>query len=225
MISDLQIPFEHEGALEFCLKVQKEFKIAKTNIICVGDEIDQYFASRFPKDPNATHTPKEEIRFAREKLRAWYRAFPFCRVAISNHGLRWLAKATECYIPEDIIIPYKEILGAPTGWVWYEEILVKAEHPFRVIHGLGYSGINGARNACIDAGISTAIGHIHSHAAVFHVRSSRDVPIWGMNVGCLIDDSQYAFKYSKFNRHKAILSCGVVLNDGKTPVIIPYGAL
>jgi len=206
--------------LEFCLKVQKEFKIQKTNIIHVGDEIDGYWASRFPKDPDAIITARGELKLARERMRAWYKAFPFCRVAISNHGLRWASKAYESFIPSEIIRPYKEIIEAPIGWVWYDEILVKCRYPFRVIHGLGYSGMNGHRNAAIDSGMNTIIGHLHSHAGIAYVNNGKG-QIWGMNAGCLIDQGAMAFHYAKRARFQSTLSVGVVLDDGRQPLVVP----
>lgn len=216
----MQIPFEHHKALEFCLQVQKEYKIDKTSIICVGDEIDGYWASRFPKDPDAIITARGELKIARERLKAWYKSFPFCRVAISNHGLRWAAKAYECFIPSEIIRPYKEIIEAPVGWMWYDEIIVKTKVPFRVIHGLGYSGMAGARNACIDSGMNTAIGHLHAFSGVHYVHNGKQ-QIWGMNTGCLIDQGALAFNYGKNSRFKATLSVGVVIDNGKTPIVVP----
>jgi len=220
IISDLQIPFEHERALDFCIKVAKEYKVSKYNILCAGDEVDQYFASRFPKDPDADMSPFKELKMARMKLKDWYRAFPMMRVAISNHGVRWLARAFECYIPSEILKPYKELLDAPSGWSWHEEILLKEKHPFRLIHGMGYSGVNGARNAAIDGRISTAIGHLHSYAGVSYIRNT-DKSIWAMNTGCLIDDSKFAFKYAKHARVKGNLTVGVVIDDGKHPIVVP----
>lgn len=225
IISDTQEPYTVDGAIRFCKKVQKEFKIPKENIIHVGDEVDQYWASRFPKDPDAIITARGELKIAREKMKEWYAAFPICDVAISNHGIRWLARAHDAYIPSEILRPYRELLEAPSGWRWHEEIRVKTKTPFRVIHGVGYSGINGHRNACIDAGISTAIGHLHSHAGVSHVCNGKKT-IWGMNVGCLMDpEPTLANGYAKYSRHKGVLSCGVVIDDGLTPIVVPYEKL
>lgn len=190
----------------------------------MGDELDGYFASRFPKDPDMPLSPKAEIKLARLRLKEWYKAFPMCQVAISNHGLRWASKAFDSFIPSDIIKPYKEIIEAPSGWTWHDEIIVKTKVPFRVIHGLGYSGFAGARNAAIDAGMSTAIGHLHAFGGVHYIDTGKG-QIWGMNTGCLIDANALAFGYGKNSRFKSTLSVGVVLNDGKLPIVIPYGAI
>lgn len=200
--------------------MQKEFKIPKTNIINVGDELDQYYASRFPKDPDAIISARGELKIARERLRDWYKAFPICRVALSNHGLRWLARAHDCYIPSEVLKPYKELIEAPSGWTWHDEIKIKDDHPWRIIHGVGYSGVNGARNAAIDGRISTVIGHLHSFGGVTYINNGKN-QMWGMNAGCLINSDEFAFKYSKHIRYKATLSVGVVLDNGKFPIVVP----
>jgi hypothetical protein len=164
VISDLQIPFEDEGALEFALKVQRDFKIPKSAILNVGDEVDQYFGGQWKKDPSVNFSAAQEILITKKKLKSWYRHFPEMKLAISNHGLRWARKAFDAEIPSQMIRPYQEIIEAPAGWIWKQEWRFKTDHPFRMIHGMGYSGPSAARNAALDARISTVIGHVHSHA-------------------------------------------------------------
>lgn len=221
VISDLQIPFEAEDALDFCLAVAKDFQIPNENILCVGDEVDQYFGSQFLKDPDQRISPRDELLMTKERLLRWYRVFPQVKLAISNHGLRWAKRAFEAQIPSDLIKPYQDVIKAPKGWQWKGEWLIRAKHPFRMIHGMGYSGMNGHRNAAIDSGISTLIGHLHSHAGVSHVNNGAK-EIWGMNVGCLIDPESFAFAYGKYSRSKPTRGVGVVVDDGKTPIFLPY---
>lgn len=220
-IPDLQIPFEARDALQFCWSVKTEFKIPDENIYNVGDELDQYYGSRFPKDIDAAMTANREIELTRQKLQAWYRTFPQMKLCTSNHGMRWLYRAAEAGIPQQILKNYAEIIGAPSGWVWRDSWLIKAKQPIKVIHGVGYSGMNGHRTAAIDNGMNTVIGHIHSHAGIAHV-ATESQRIWGMNVGCLIDQKAFAFKYAKHSRFKACLTIGVVLDNGMTPMLIPY---
>lgn len=170
-------------------------------------------------------TASKELSLARLRLKEWYKAFPKCRVAASNHGLRWLARARECYIPSEILKPYKELLAAPKGWTWHEEIFIKTKSPFRCIHGIGFSGALGHRTAAFDSGISTVIGHLHSGAGVNYINNG-STTIWGMNVGCLMNpEHTLANGYSKYSRLKGVLSTGVVLNNGKVPLVVPYGSL
>src|SRR5262249_13709221 len=51
-ISDLQLPFTDPRALAFCQQVRKDYNVPITNIGCVGDELDLYWASRYPKSPD-----------------------------------------------------------------------------------------------------------------------------------------------------------------------------
>jgi hypothetical protein len=220
--SDLQIPYEAENALKFCKYVQKVFKISKENVLNVGDEIDSFHGGLWPKGADYLHTPREELMIAIEKLKQWYDAFPICRVAISNHGLRWLKKASNAEIPSMLIRDYKEIIKAPAGWHWRDTWEIKAsKQNFILTHGMGYSGADAHRKMALDFGMSVAHGHLHSHAGVAHIKTDTQ-KLWGMNTGCLIDVEAYAFKYAKYSRFKACLGVGVVLDGGTTPIWIPY---
>lgn len=223
LLSDLQIPYEAPKALEFCKYLKKHFKVPEENVICVGDEIDAFNGSDYPKGADYPHTPTGEIAEAVDRLKQWYSAFPVCRVAISNHMLRWEKKASLAEIPSQLMKSHKEVFCAPSRWTWHNEILVKTKHPFRVIHGTQYSGKDGHRNAAMDSGISTAIGHLHAFAAVDHIKTD-GLKLWSMNTGCLIDVDAYVFKYGRDSRFKPTLGTGVVLNNGTTPIWLPYEA-
>lgn len=224
IISDLQIPFHHPDALKHCQLVRREFGIPEKNIYCVGDELDLYFGGLWKKSIEASHTASSELKESLAELQRWYKAFPFMKVATSNHGLRWVRKAHEADIPSQLIIPYKQMIQAPYEWKWADHWDLPTKHPTRMIHGLGYNGQNGHRNAVIDHRRNMIIGHIHSHAGISFVDTGDGIR-WGMNVGCMIDNTAYAFNYGKYNRHKPVLSCGVILDDGRTPLIVPMGKI
>jgi hypothetical protein len=48
----------------------------------------------------------------------------------------------------------------------------------------------------------------------------RHYKIFGMNVGCGIDHKSYAMAYA-YDFPKPVISCGVVLNNGKLPIVEP----
>lgn len=220
IISDIHIPFEHQGALDFCIRVKKEFKIPDENVLFTGDEVDNYYGSLYDKDPEATHTANQEIEDAKKTLRQWYKAFPIARLATSNHGLRWYKKFFKSQIPSQLLRDYAEIIHAPSTWKWADKWKINTKHPFTLSHGSGYSGKDGARNCAINNGSSVVIGHLHSHAGVSHIKTS-GLDMWAMNVGCLIDVESFAFQYSKEDKFKATLGIGVVLDSGKRPLWIP----
>lgn len=221
IIPDVQEPFGAEDAIAFCKAVKREFKVEDDDVYNAGDEGDLYFGSSHPKSPEAWLTPTGEIKALRTKIQLWARAFPKKKIAISNHMLRWIRKAFDAQLPSELLRSYQEVIGAPAGWKWQMEWVVKGRQPWRLVHGMGYSGKDGHRNATIDAGMSTAIGHLHAHAGICHLKTNHK-RIWGMNVGCLIDEEAFAFEYNRYDRNKPILGCGVVIDGGLTPIFIPY---
>ena len=221
-ISDLQIPFEASNALKFCKAVQKEFGIESSNVYCVGDEVDQYFGSLYKKDVDGNHTANQEIAATKKILREWYCKFPKMKLAISNHGQRWAKKAFDAEIPSQMLRSYQEVLDAPTDWKWRDYWDIRAEKRLiRMIHGMGYGGMYAFRHAALDQGKCVVFGHLHANAGISHIVTASQ-KIWGMNTGCLIDVEAYAFNYGKDNRFKPWLGCGVVVDGGLTPHLIPY---
>lgn len=221
VIPDTQIPFEAKDALTFAKAVQKEFRVPPENVYHAGDETDQYFGSTYKKDPNAWYTPDSELQASREKLLKWYAAFPQMKLAVSNHMLRWAKKAWEAEIPNQVLKPYRELIEAPEGWVWKDEWIVNLKNPFRLIHGMGYSGQNGHVNAALDSGMSTVIGHLHGHAAITVIRRP-GIRCWAANAGCLIDETAFAFEYGRYVRNRPCNGVLVVIDGGLTPIWIPF---
>lgn len=219
-ISDLQIPFEHERALKFCIDVKNDFDIADENCYCVGDETDQFWGGMYKKTPDALHAPTREIEESREKLRPWYEAFPRLKIATSNHGTRWLRKALDAEIPSVLLRKYEEVLACPKGWEWKKHWLVPSAHPIIVEHGDDYGGQTPHLLAAMHNGISTVMGHHHSLAGIEHVRTN-GMRVWGMVTGSLIDFDAYAFEYAKNAKKKPLIGLGVAIDGGRTPVWLP----
>lgn len=222
VIPDLQEPFSHPKAFEFCLYLSKHYKVPKQNILCVGDETDQYWGSMYEHDPDALHTPQSELNDSIERLKKWYDAFPICRVAVSNHGMRWARKASKAGIPSMVIRSYKSIIQAPEGWNWQNRWLVDCGKAKVILtHGMEYSGKNAMRMAAELEAHNSVFGHHHSVAGIAHIRTPSQEK-WSMGVGCLIDETKYAFAYGAFNRFKPVLGAGIICNDGLTPVYVPF---
>src|ERR1700745_1823649 len=98
VISDTQLPFEHERALSFCAYLRRHYSIPDENILHVGDEVDNLHGGLYPKDPDGHHSPTGEITAAKEKIKEWAATFPKMKIAISNHGMRWVKKASAAEI-------------------------------------------------------------------------------------------------------------------------------
>lgn len=219
-ISDLQIPFQHERALQFCKDLKKDFDIPDENVYNVGDEIDGYYASMFKKCPDARSSPTQELEAARDVMKEWYAAFPKMKISTSNHGERWKKKALDAEIPSIMMRKYQEVLEAPASWQWKKSWLVPSRHPMLMIHGDDFGGPTPHLQAAMTNGLSVVLGHHHSVAGVEHFKSD-GMKIWGLATGSLIDFDAFAFNYARASKRKPLIGCGVVIDGGSTPVWIP----
>ncbi|NCX93431.1 MAG: hypothetical protein EBX40_02000 [Gammaproteobacteria bacterium] len=222
VIPDSQKPYEHEKALAFCTDLRRKYKIPSSNILHTGDEIDIFHGSAHKKGAEYRHSPTEEIMIVREKIKEWAKAFPKMKLCTSNHGLRWIRKAFDAEIPSVAIKDYKELYEIPKEWEYRQEWrFTDLPNPFRMIHGQGYSGKDGHRNAALDGGISTVIGHLHSFAAIDYIRTLNGYKIWAVNAGCLIDVESFAFDYGKYNRNSPCLGALTIHEGGRVPIFHP----
>lgn len=192
-------------------------------MICVGDEMDQYFGALYKRHPDMRHSAVSELKDSINELKRWYSAFPQMKVATSNHMLRWVNKAIEAEIPSMLMRKYQEVIESPKSWVWADEWIINASRMrFRVVHGMGYSGQFGHLAATQDAGISTCIGHLHAYGGVNHLNLLNGLNLWAANAGCLVDTESLAFFYGRYSRRKPTLGTVVILNGGTCPVFVPY---
>jgi hypothetical protein len=215
-ISDLQEPFGHPDAYVFLEAIKKKYWInrRRSKVVNQGDEADFHNFGRWPTDPDG-YGPIQEISLAQERLAILWSLFPEQDVCISNHTIRPLKLATQAGLPRIFLRQYSEFLQAPKGVSWrdtwiYNNILFE--------HGEGVSGQTAAIRKAMQNRMSTSIGHQHSWGGVTY-SSSRHDTIWGMNTGCLIDLSSYAFNYATANASKGTLGTGVIVDN--VPVFIP----
>ena len=221
VISDPQEPYALDDVLRFLQSVRKDFNIRIDNVVHVGDETDNLHGSLYDLDPDNEKSAVGELRWMRERMAAWYSAFPKMRICRSNHGDRWIKKAAHAQIPSQLLRSYHEILQAPQEWVWREQWdFAGPRMPWRVEHG--HNGSASTRLRAIENQISTAHGHFHSKAGVEWIQTRGGKRIWGMATGCLIDTEAIAFKYNRRDRFAPILGCGVVLDGGMRPMFVPY---
>lgn len=220
IISDTQIPYEHEKALYFCAYLKRHYGVPDDQVIHVGDEVDQLHGGQYPKSPDINHTPNSEIKQAKLTLKEWSAVFPKLMVCISNHGMRWARKASAAEIPSQMLRAYQDVLDIPEGWVYKEKWDIATKKPFQAIHGMQLSSKTPYRQAAELYNTSTVFGHLHSSAGLCHV-NTMEKNIWSMNVGALIDIDALAFAYGKYHRFHATNGAGLVFNEGSTPLWIP----
>jgi metallophosphoesterase superfamily enzyme len=207
VVSDLHIPFELPGALEFCRKQQEKFNCG--TIVFIGDIIDNHAQSFHDSDPDGM-SAKDELNLAALKLQDWYKVFPNAVVTIGNHDRINARKLFSIGLSKRWLKPLGEILGVP-NWKFVEEFIF---NDVLYVHGEGGQAIK----KCRDEMISVVSGHHHTEGYVNYAAGYKN-QCFAMQVGTLIDFNTYAFAYAQRGK-KPILSCGVVL--GNHPILIPY---
>ncbi len=212
VIGDTHFPFEKDGYLDFCLELQDKYKCG--TVVHIGDEVDNCAVSQYLKDPDGM-SAGTEYELALEQMKVWYKAFPNVNVCIGNHTARPFRLAHDVGLSKKFLKTYEQMWEAPKGWSWKDSFDINGVH---YSHGTGLSGPNGALKKAVQLRKSCVIGHIHTEATIQYNVSAIDA-IWGMMVGCGIDDRRYAFHYAKDNVKKSIISAGVVLDKGRTPIV------
>lgn len=213
-IPDLQAPYHHKKAIEFLANVKLDIK--PDFVVCLGDELDQYTLSRYTASPDAPSAGAEYDK-AMDLWRQVYNLFPRAIGVTSNHVERVAKRAAESGIPRAYLKDVTEFMRAPEGWKWanfWDIDGIRFEHGERA-----GGGPNGLRNLVLANICNTAIGHHHESPGTIWVSNGKKV-LWGLNAGCLVDEHSHGLTYTKNNKHKPVLGCGVII-DG-TPRFIPY---
>jgi predicted phosphodiesterase len=213
VISDLHAPFNHRNALRFLSDVKKEYKC--DTIVSIGDLVDEYNLSRYSRDPDAM-TTRQEFSKTKAVIAEFVSEFPKMICVTGNHDIRILKKLKEANIPPQMLFStFNQLWDMPKEWKWVDRVKL---HGVYYTHGFK-TGPYAHMNTAKEMMTSVVMGHTHSTGAVQYM-SSFDGNIFGMNVGCLIDDKQYAFNYASEMTRRPVIGCGVVLNNGKLPLFI-----
>lgn len=202
--------------LPFCMDTFEKYRV--TNIHFVGDIVDLHALSFWDHDPNGL-SAKQEKDASLTIVQNWYDTFPRATVCIGNHDERHYRVARKGGVPDDYLRTYRDVWQTPS-WKW------DFQHAFDHVlyeHGTGTSGKDGALNLAIQKRTSVVIGHLHSDGGVKYHANPFDV-IFGLNAGCGIDITAYAFAYGKAFARRPTLGCGVVI-DGEQAYfeIMPAG--
>ena len=196
----------HRDAVEFLQEVNDVYH--PTKVVCIGDEVDFHALSDYTHDPDG-YSPGHELEKAVSSLAPVYELFPTVLSCVSNHTLRPFRRAHKFGIPRALLRDYNEFLNAPPGWTWEAHFViddVRYEHGDHLLGG----GKTVASNAPLHNQQSTVFGHYHAHAGVHYQVTPEGRLLYGMNVGCLIDDKAYAFAYAKGMKSKPVHGVGIV---------------
>ncbi len=213
VIGDLHAPFILDGYLDFCRRTQEEYNCG--TVVQIGDLTDGHSYSYHEHDPDGMSVGAE-YNAAKDQLAKLFQMFPKAYCTLGNHDMLPFRKAKTAGLSKAFMKTPNDIWGAPPGWTFCTEVEING---VLYTHGTGSSGPNGAFNRAKDSRTNLVMGHTHSFSSVQYAASHKDL-IWAMQIGCGIDRSAYAFEYGETFAKKPIISCGVVLNSGKLPVVL-----
>ena len=198
VIGDLHEPFLLEGYLEHCKETYAKHNCNR--VVFIGDVIDNHYSSYHETDADGLGG-LDELEVAIKKLSKWYKAFPKAHVTIGNHDRIIMRKAQTSNIPSKWIKSYKDVLEVPK-WKFVDRIVIDN---VQYIHGEGGT----AHSKCRADMMSTVQGHLHTQCYVQWF-VGQNFKVFGMQVGCGIDNDAYAMAYAKRGKKPAI-GCGVVI--------------
>lgn len=211
IIGDTHVPYELEGYLEFCQNVFSAYGV--DTVVHIGDLIDHHSLSFHQSEPMLKGANCEMID-ARERLQEWYKAFPKLTLIHGNHDLIPQRQLKNIGMDAEVWMkPLKDVYEMPKGWVLEDEIEID---DVLYHHGHTALGVNGFRKDAEMRMQSTVTGHNHSNAGI-SATATRNRLVWGLAVGCGVDNKQMAFAYGRQFPRKPIVACGVVIHG--VPII------
>ena len=213
VISDLHCPYQHKDTVAFLAAIKKKYN--PTRVILSGDEADFHAISFHDHDPDLD-SPGSELQKAIKALKPLYKLFPVAEVLESNHGSLVIRKALAHGLSRDYFRTPGEILQAPKGWTWHFDIKLTLPNgaPCYFHHS---KGVNVKKNSQA-MGMCFVQGHHHENFEVSYWGNPGAL-LFGMTVGCLVDNHALSMAYNKNNLKRPVIGCGIILNG--IPQLIP----
>jgi metallophosphoesterase superfamily enzyme len=210
IIGDTHLPYELDGYMDWCKSVFDAEGVNK--VIHIGDLFDNHALSFHDSEP-ALKGARGEYIDALERLEPWKETFPEIIHINGNHDAIPARQLTKLGLdPQIYLRPVKDVYDFPVGWKTVDEIEIDG---VLYHHGHTSCGVNGFRNDAKNRMQNTVSGHAHGNLGVSWTACHHRA-VWGMAVGCGIDNSKMAFAYGKHFKNKPIVGCGIV-RGGKDP--------
>lgn len=213
VISDLHCPYNHQDSIAFLKAIKAKY--SPTRVILSGDEAD-FAAISFHDHDADLDSPGEELQKAIDALKPIYKLFPKAQVLESNHGSLVIRKALANGLSRKYFRTPGEILEAPKGWTWHFDLNVKLPN------GTGCyfhhsKGANVKKNSQA-MGSSFVQGHHHESFEICYWGNPTAL-LFGMTVGCLVNNKSLAMAYNKNNLKRPVIGVGVIIDS--IPQLIP----
>ena len=170
-------------------------------MIHIGDEVDFHAISFHDHEPELL-SPGDELKRAIGILKEIYEIFPKVDVLNSNHGSLAFRKARHHGLPVGILKTQNEILCAPKGWKWHDEIYLDGVYYH---HGKTKTALSRT------LGLNAVQGHYHERFEIVQWAGPKGVH-WDMRVGCLVDNKSMAMAYNRLNLYQPVIGIGVIID-------------
>jgi len=191
-----------------------------TKVIHIGDLVDNAAISYHEKHPSMS-SAQDEFWKAKMQVGKITALFPKVEWLIGNHDALTERQCVTAGLLPGMLKQQEDIWGLPSGWNVHPRFSrYKLENTVYSHGDAGKGGMYSSVKNSRDNFTNWVQGHNHSEAGVWYttVEGSR---VFGMNVGCGVDNQNLAFNYGrKFNK-KPTLGCGVVI-DGKRAIFEPF---
>jgi hypothetical protein len=213
VIPDQHFPFNHPDIIAFLKAVKKAYKPDK--VVNLGDEVDLHAYSFHEKHPELM-SPGDELKTAINRLKPLYNLFPNVDILESNHGSLVYRRGKFAGLPRNVIKSYNDILEAPKGWRWHNDLILHGSdgEPIYFCHGLSSDALKNSKNKSM----RFVQGHHHSKFSIQYWANSERL-FWGVTSGCLVEYKSLAFEYGRLILDKPIIGCTVIRNG--YPILIP----
>lgn len=205
----------HNGEV-YCVTVPTGMIVVRQDgHISISGNCDKHALSYHDSDPDLM-SAGDELTAAKEVIAEIHDMFPNMDIIESNHGSLVWRKTKTHGIPRAYIRSYNDVLGVGDGWKWHHDLTITLPSGQRVY--LCHGKTNDVIKLSQQMGMCAVQGHYHEIFKVNYWANPTGL-YWGLQIGCLVDDDNYAFAYNNTNIKRPIIGTGLII-DGK-PILEP----
>ncbi len=219
VIGDTHCPGMRRGYVRFLQRIADEYQ--PDRVVHIGDLVDWHAISFHEKLPSQDGAGPEFAK-ALKQVQQIAKAFPDVDWLIGNHDALTHRKAEAAGLPRDLLRGYADIWEVSKhGWVAWPRFHKLEIDGVLYAHGdSGSAGKCAPLNQAVENFRSTVVGHFHSLGGVSFFANKTD-RVFGMAVGCGVEQRAERFSYAARLPKKPMLGCGVVI-DGQRPYFEPW---
>ena len=209
VFGDVHCPYQAEEAFDFLAQQVREFK--PDRVVCVGDLVDFYAASRYPQDPNHPDSFVSEVKKIHKDVKKLAKIFPKLELTLGNHDDRFAIRVASAGLPSEMMKSFGQFVNAPVGWKIH-----KSSEDFTLTVDSTREQITFAHNRGINTfliaqrrGRTFVAGHSHTKGQVVAYNNGIRT-FFGVNNPCLISNEGSPFSYAKISNINPVRGCTLI---------------